>query len=330
MDAFLKNTFVQIGGVPYQLVADTTVGTATTNVDFTGLSFGKEDDLLLVSLFTDPAVGTNYNVLINGNNTLTNYWYQTLLGNGTSVSGSRANAPSFSGRIATSLMRLKLTNNGYFVYQSDIVGNTGASTVNLDLRYGTSTFTATSITSLRINTANTNAIAVGSRFQLYKRVAPIIADITVSTATTSVDITGLEIDKDSEYRLVITNINNLDSVYNLPIFFNDQLSEASYNRQQVIANGENVTGNRSTSSSNLGNTVNGRSAFYSVDIKIANSGYVIVQCDQVRNLAASIVFLFKTYITSTYTVSSINSIRVSASTTDGIAVGSRFQLIKIK
>ena len=47
MDMILKNTFQSISPA-YEPIGDVTVGTSTTQVDFTGLNIGKDDELLLV------------------------------------------------------------------------------------------------------------------------------------------------------------------------------------------------------------------------------------------------------------------------------------------
>jgi hypothetical protein len=335
MDAFLKNTFVQIGGVPYELVSEQTVGTATTNVDFTGLSFGKEDDLLLVGDIRNASgsASVGYRLTFNANHTLTNYYSQMILADTTVIASSRSNLPNLAGgdnnQNLLGITNIKLTNNGYIVYQNSTNRAYNATVTYLQNINGTSTFTATSITDIRILATVTNAISVGSRFQLYKRVAPIIADIIVSTATTSVDFTGLEIDKDSEYMLVSTIVNGTVSGSNFAIYANTNFTSTNYYRQQLQADSTSVTASRVNDASSLYSNAS-KNSFSISNIKLTNNGYFVTQNSINTDISASSTQLFNRYTTSTFTLTSITALRVTASVTNAIGIGSRFQLIKIK
>lgn len=157
----------------YQLLADITVSSATTQVDITGLNIGKDEEIVLVSDINNTSgSGIIAFLYANANYTNTNYYAQNIYANGTSVTGGRDNAPIYMAISASSkgfsITKIKLTNNGYIVSQSSEVRDYGVSTMYMIEEYLTSTFTATSIISLRISVSTTNAIGIGSRFQLYK------------------------------------------------------------------------------------------------------------------------------------------------------------------
>lgn len=159
----------------YQLLADITVSSATTNVDITGLNIGKGDEILLVGFFVRGATASGTlalycdddGVLIDSS---TSYYFQSLIANGTSVSGSRvnANAVTFTNQNTNSIFvcKIKLTNNGYVVFQSDSEEQVGTSSLLLTSYYMTSIFITNAITKLRL--AQSTGIGIGSRFQLYK------------------------------------------------------------------------------------------------------------------------------------------------------------------
>lgn len=155
----------------YELLADITVGTATTSVDITGLSIGKEDELLLVS---DVIANGNLTLQLfaNNNTTTTNYYYQYINAtNGLLVSGRMNSSVSITaGNTYKSFgfAVIKLTNGGYYVHQSSNCGNFGGGDISLQKVYVSSTFTMTSITQLTFTALTANSIGVGSRFQLYK------------------------------------------------------------------------------------------------------------------------------------------------------------------
>lgn len=157
-----------------QLLADITVsGSAVTQVDISGLNIGKGEEVVLVSQFTNAlGVTVALRLMFNGNYTLTNYYSQEVYADGTSVGASGVNNPMILNALRglTSIInsKIKLTNNGHIVAQNDIENKLGTSSANITQTYHTTTFTTTSITSIRVACSNTDGIGIGSRFQLYK------------------------------------------------------------------------------------------------------------------------------------------------------------------
>lgn len=336
MDMILKNTF-QSTSPAYELIGDVTVGTATTQVDFTGLNIGKDDELLLVSDWINSySSGHSMLLRVNGNTTATAYWYQGLTANSTSVTGERYNnqtmtwADSLNQRNLT-LSKFKLSNSGYIVRQSETLQKYGGSSTFIFNTFATSTFTADSITSLSIVTTATNGIGTGSRFQLYKLVAEKVADIIVPSNTTSVDITGLNIGKDGEYYLVSDFYNPTASDVNYQLFVNNNTTSTNYYFQRINAVGTGDTGNKANDSS-IGYTypTPSRYSFSASRIKLTNSGYAVTQSDGTYTYGGGGVHLSKRYNTSTFTASAITQLTITASVTNVIGANSRFTLYKLK
>ena len=329
MEAILKNNFKNILA-GYEQVADITVSTATTSVDFTGLSIGKEDDYKLVSTVINGTStnGVKLGLYFNSNVTDTNYYNQRLYASSTAYGGTRSNnntllyVDSYSKSFC--IDDIKLTNNEYIVQQISLTEKFDTSVPILNNYADTSTFTLTSITSLKVQASITNAIGIGSRFQLYKRVAPIIADIEVTSDTTSVDITGLSIDKDSEYMLV-SDIVNGTTVNEYYLLANNNLTLTNYYMQELVAFGTGVASARGNTSKFSFVASSGKS-FSITNIKLTNNGYFTFQSNVNRDIGSGII-LDKFYGTSTFTMTSITSLRISSATS---AIGSRFQLIKLK
>ncbi len=326
-DALLKNTFNKISPA-YELVADVTVATATTQVDFSGLNFGKDDDLLLVSDFKSAI--SNPFIYFNDNTTPTNYYYQRISADNTTIGSVRANI-SLLGTVDANQFSLintniKLTNAGYLVWQSHENRSYGTTTITNQIIYGTCTFTSTSITKISIN-AGTNGISVGSRFQLYRLKAKKIADIIVSSATTQVDITGLDIDKDSEYMLVSDCVHNGNTQFRL--YANANYTDANYYTQYMVVASTSVSSNRV----NYPYLTYNESGLYSLNIstlKLTNNGYIISQNNIVDKYSSNLIGIRKAYITSTFTTTSITSLRVASDIANGIGIGSRFTLYKLR
>lgn len=318
----------------YTLVSDVVVGTATTSVDFTGLSIGKEDDYMFVSTVVNgTASGALYRLFVNNNTTNTNYYYQSVDSNGTSNTASRANEQAlcyaFANSTSFNISLLKLTNNGYYLTQSNNHRYVGSSSTYISKIVSTSTFTATSITQLTITASVASAIGAGSRFQLYKRVAPIIADITVSTATTSVDITGLSIDKGSEYVLVSSVVSNANGV-SYSSYVNGNATDTNYYSQFIAFDGVGIGGSRGNSPFIMYTSASSTYLFSNMNIKLTNNGYCTYQSNGTEKYGGSSIAGRNAYGTSTFTATSITQLTITASVANGIGIGSRFQLIKLK
>lgn len=335
MDAILKNNFKKIG-LSYELVAEIIVPSTTSSVSFNNLNISKDDDYILLSnVLYGSATGVLY-IYINGNTTATNYYVQTIRKDNSSISSGRGNSSQYSyayagGSNSFSRIQLKLTNNGYFNYQSEdqMAYTQHPSWYNGSPYYGASTFTTSNITSITISGSSANILGTNSRFQLYKRVAPIVFDYTVSgSAITSLDITNLSIDKGSEYMLV-SSLPSSSASNAIQLYINDNNTSTNYYHQYLYSVNTSVSAGRSTGAYSLW-TDNG--GFIITNIKLTNNGYYTWQSNISRSYGdyAWNLNMLNVYGTSTFTASSITKLTISHNTANGIGIGSRFQLIKLK
>ena len=166
--------YYQIGGSYYELIDDLTIATATTSVQFSGFTATKEDSLVGVfDINNTSGSNASYSLYVNNDTTASNYYEQGLFASATSVNGSRVNNAVVS-NVDTSdkglcIVDIKLTNDGYFTSQSSNNKNYGASDIQLNDYVKSKTGTITSITQVDFVASVSNAIGVGSRFQLYRR-----------------------------------------------------------------------------------------------------------------------------------------------------------------
>ena len=333
-DALLKNTFNKISPA-YELVADVTIGTATTQVDFSGLNFGKDDDLMLVSdVINQTASTASLRLFVNDNVTETNYYTQTLNADGTTVNGARVNDNIFnianlSGGKGIAITKIKLTNSGYYVYQSDFIRSYGSSSLILYNRYCSSVFTISSITKISIISNIINSIGVGSRFQLYRLKAKKVFDIILFSEMDEIDITGFNIEKDSEYMLVGNVVNDSATTTTFSLFPNDNKTQTNYYNQNILANSTSVSAGR-TNTNNFMPSYAGYKNFSMTKIKLTNNGYFIYQADCIPRYAGADVFFLKNYGTSTFTMTSITKLTIVANATNTMGGGSRFTLYKMR
>ena len=315
----------------WELVADTTVASATTTVNFTGLSISKDDEYMLMIDSVKAQVGSAF-MCVNNNTTLTQYYTQWLAAGNSSVTSGRANDCFYSYVPNTTykaliILKLKVSNSGYYCFQTSQLVNYNGIPTELALGAGSSTFTIGSITSLNIFTAASNGIAAGSRFQLYKLVADKVADITVGTATTSVDITGLNITKDSEY-LLVSDFNVTATAPTFRLLINNNATATNYYSQSLSADGTSLGGSRSNDAWITWGD-NSKTTIANTTIKLLNTGYCAFSTESSIKIGSGII-INRRDATTTFTASSVSQITIVSTGTNGIGIGSRFQLYKMK
>jgi hypothetical protein len=280
--------------------------------------------------------GNELRLFANDDTTLTNYYVQSLDGNGTSVSAARINRQQICNTIASGQNfihgYLKLSENDkYNLFTNSYRQLT--SSLQTTFFYITSTTSYTSgLDSLTLASERTDGIGTGSRIQIYRLDAEKVADFTTTSNSTQVDIpvTGSldpAIGKDSEYLLVSDFIpQNSANIHNL--FPNDLTTATNYYSQYIGGIGSSAFAGRV-------NRPEFASAFSSTQtttythIKLSEIGAFTFQTYEVNNREN--VFLIN-YIGSSTSdaITSITKLNIVSDVTGGIGTGSRFILYKMK
>lgn len=156
----------------------------------------------------------------------------------------------------------------------------------------------------------------------------LIYDAVISSSTTSVTMSGLTISKSDEYLLITDHVNTLASPTYCALYFNNNTTPTNYYNQYIKASGTSIVTGISNLSQLTSYITNNKNFLYT-KIKLLNSGYIICQTDNAGVYPTSLIDSFKFYMTSTFTTSSITSITITSEITNGISVGSRFQLYRI-
>lgn len=155
-----------------QLLADITVEATTTNVDISGFTIDKNEEMRIIMTVKGVTSATNYRLFVNGNNTNTSYYRQEAYATSTTRSAARSNdcvvAYNSGGTRSCVEIRVKLTNEGYVIFQSVGERDILPTTPKLFLSFVTSTFTLTSITSIRLSSVTASSIGANTRIQIYK------------------------------------------------------------------------------------------------------------------------------------------------------------------
>ena len=323
----------------WQEIVDYTVPSNTTSVVLNSFGTITKDDFVKV-VFTQVAGTSNANVRwfpnttsgVSGYNTNTNYYRQELQGYDTLVSAARVNTAELTFAAANntnySLAYIKLSENGAFNVFSNQFRTLDSSLFNR-FRYLTSSgldFSA-GITSLTLTTAD-GTIATGSRIQIYKLAAEKVADITVGSNTSQVDISNLSIDKDSEYLLVSDTASGNGSG-NLYLTPNDLTTQSNYYNQRIIAYSSTSTASRDNTSrifqiSNPGGTM----AY--THIKLSNIGAFTAQSYSLFAQGSIQPFVINYFVSSVAeNITSITKLNLISALANDIKAGSRFTLYKL-
>ena len=330
----------------WQEILDFTFTANETSRTFSGLSITKDDFIKVVmhNINRRNSGGANYALYPNNETTATDYHTQFLQAAGTSVSANRNNFQRIhiafaANRTSEGIAYCKLSeNNTWNTFSSyNLHENTNLSLPRLMFDYSTSTITFGTITSLTFASDQTDGIGTGSRIQIYKLAAEKVADITVGTNSTQVDIpfpTGTldpAIDKDSEY-LLVSDISNpagatAGQAHNL--FVNDNTTSSNYNSQLIGASGSNAVAFRENSAIFQLSRNGERGITYS-HIKLSNIGAYTSQNYGIDRAETSNIQIRNYFTSSTAeNITSITKLNIVASATNGIGAGSRFTLYKL-
>lgn len=318
-------------------IVDYTVPSNTTSVVLNNFgTITKDDFIKVVATFTN-ATGSFIDVaLLANSSTTSNYHNQLLISDGTGVSASRSNTSLIhAGRSITdgtglTVGYLKLSENDRFnMFFNDTRVISDGTQLQVNYTYSTSsgaTFTS-GITSLTFSAAN--SIKAGSRIQIYRLDAEKVADITVASNTTQVDISNLSIGKDSEYLLVadiVASGNPLRSTLRPNDIANNQ-----FYYQSIDGDGTSAFAGKNQFPFVIYAEGNNRAIGY-IHIKLSEIGAYTHQSYMMAEYGSSEVNIKNSFASSiSEAITSITKLTFDRySGTVDYAAGSRFMLYKLK
>jgi len=299
--------------------------TTTNDVDFTNLNITKNDFIKF------SISGEGSHLYPNDDISNSNYVVQTIVANGaitSSVSVERytGNFIQISGGYSFRFGYIKLTENGNINYWFDEFDDGGSGISNFRGIIGHMTSTSTFN---QINKFTFSDVEVGTRIQIYKLNAEKVADITVASNTNQVDITGLNITKDSEYLLVSDVVGQSISSADIGVYQNNDTNDGNYYTQQIVGSNATPLAESFTRNYAFSNTNNRISVSYG-HIKLSNVGAYTLQSHEIRDSGGTSPIIGNYFISSTNeNITSINQINIKHRGTNAIPSGSRFQLYKL-
>ncbi len=161
-----------------------------------------------------------------------------------------------------------------------------------------------------------------------------VYETTISSAVTTLNISGLAGDTDEIYLLKCKFVNDNDSVdtCSYSCFLNNDTTAANYGVQNLVGSGSDALAARNTSySQGFGlSALNTEEVGIAKIIIYAKSGYVRIGiCDRVDGIVGTFIssICIRGYAWNN-TADNITSINLVASLTNGIGVGSKIELYK--
>ena len=324
----------------WQEIVDYTVPSNTTSVVLDSFGTITKDDFVKIVFNCVNANTSNFlelGLTFNSENTNADYTRQRIRGIGTSVGASRSNFPAFgsveTNKTGTTFSYLKLSeNNVVNVFSNNL--HQDDSSLRLQYIYTTSsgaTFPSgiTSMTFTSYSDSGTPLIGTGSRIQIYKLAATKVADITVGSNTTQVDISNLSIDKDSEYLLVADIQNNNNAVVRYRLTPNDLTTTTNYYSQMIAGEVSSPLASRNNQNILEIARENGVTVAYA-HIKLSNIGAYTHQSYGLRAYGTTAPEVRNWSISSTAeNITSVTKLNIVADASNSIKSGSRFILYKL-
>lgn len=309
------------------LIKDFIVTSATSTVTFdltnTPIQKGELYEVMITAL---PG---GVRLVVNGSDTGLAGARQTLLANNTSVESFRATDGmwlAISGQNSYVKAYLRLTNNGYLIAQSvEVDEETGISDFRTMQIHSCSTITYTSITSLGFY--NANIFQSGSRVQL-RKVGEKIKDVTLTSQQSSVNFENLNIGKESSYLIVADLVNGSTVDSHIRLGVNGNTTPTNYYLQRLGSTGGSLANTRYQGNDICYGDDPGTLHCMIANLKLTNDGYVIAQSATNREIGTNIM-LYNFHVTSTFQVTSITTINLTAFNNSFYGVGSRFELYKL-
>jgi len=171
-----------------------------------------------------------------------------------------------------------------------------------------------------------NLTVGGIAFGLWQK----IRAVEVTADCDYVDFTGLDINADGGFYIILATIKNpTTNVVNYRIYINGDYTDSNYYYQDFVAGGTDVAAMRANCPNITIIDGGGERCFTVIYVTRDPDGYFRAM-SITNTLTGSAIELFMRTVCKTATVTNITSIRIASSVAGGIGVGSRFVLYRCR
>jgi len=155
-----------------------------------------------------------------------------------------------------------------------------------------------------------------------------IAEIEVSTATAAIDITGLDINTDKLYKLIIIGVSEADTTCFVQAFINGNTTSSDYNYERILARDTSISANRDNYAeiALYWEWTN----FFTVGlITRTPDGYYVYWGEETLVETTGSATGMSFYVISKFTVENITQLNLRASQSKGFGVGTKIYLFRV-
>lgn len=153
-----------------------------------------------------------------------------------------------------------------------------------------------------------------------------IVEVDVTENTTTITITGLDLDAAKAYMILFKRKNPLALTSSIYVYFNNDTDLANYIHQWLDANGTTLTANR-TNSASFAYTEAGESGFVVAHIMRTPDGFPRITCLENRRETTLMIGIKSNLYTVNINVTRIDIVAFQAG---AIGAGSKLILFKVK
>lgn len=155
----------------------------------------------------------------------------------------------------------------------------------------------------------------------------VIVDITLTVAAQNIDVPNLDYNNDGPWQLYMATYNAEDSTSRIRLLFNQDYTIANYQSEYLRAAGSSQYSDRYNYPS-IETLSSGLSSIIFGIIMIDGAGYARYRGTNVRKITSDID-LIEWGLSTDSPVTNITDIRIAASISDGLSIGTRLILTRL-
>lgn len=324
------------------LVEERVLASPATSVTFSNLNALRDGGYTLDILTIANTTGQpNINLIVNGDTNTANYTGRMMYASSNTALGLTTTtrissiAPSV-GQLCASFTDIAFAGGKISVYTR--ATDQFPEVFVIGTQY---TPSVSNLTSLTIECATASGMGAGTIIRLYRKLngntatftplqSNLVADILVPSATTQVDITGLDSNLHGGYTILADVSNATASSSLISCYVNDDITPANYYTQQINAASTSISSTRYNTNRCIAMEASvGAAVFGMIEVSLGGGDKCRISSTTSRGSGSGIT-IDQEFCSKVATVSNVTKLSFVAAVASSIAAGSRFSVYRRK